>query len=455
MAEAGQKPSRGLALAKTSAKFVAAWAAMLSLMHDERPLNHVVEVLERVTHTTLSDAPAAAALAQNFFQTFSAIILFTCLATLVFGTGLAVLGGVTRMIARARARAGQADFLDRPRHWTTAHPNLTRALLAAPTLLWTLFLAKGVPAFDELPGAYARAVVPLLLAGWGMFALTKKGLRELLAPTIGGTETESAPTIDPHEIAFDAVAITRETLATVALFTAVVLGLPAAAFLRLAHSMATHASSPPHEASFLYVVAYVAFAAVGAFAFRKASRVAVGLDGVHVHGTSRARFFAYRDIDSARANGSDLELVRRGKVVLRLQLHGEDAARRGAVLARITENIARVREGRGATAAQVVASSSKEDLARVVGGAGDYRMATLTREQLWALVEGPEIEASARKAAAEALVRSSDHGERARLRVAAEQCAEPQVRIALQELAEDGMRDVEEPIESRVLPPVG
>ena len=72
------------------------------------------------------------------------------------------------------------------------------------------------------------------------------------------------------------------------------------------------------------------------------------------------------------------------EIVLRLQLHGEDAARRGAVLARITESIARVRGGRGAMAAQIVATSSKEDLARLAHGSVDYRVANLSREQLWA-----------------------------------------------------------------------
>jgi hypothetical protein len=235
--------------------------------------------------------------------------------------------------------------------------------------------------------------------------------------------------ISHDEIVFDAVAVTRRTLALVATFTAVTLAVPAYIATRTIHQLFHD------QAAFTLSVAYIAFAAAAALAFRRASRISVGVDGVHVRGTSRARFFAYRDIDSARVNGSDIELVKRGRVALRLQLHGEDAARRDAVLARITENLARVKEGRGAVAAQLVATSSKDDLARVAHGAADYRMATLTREQLWALVEGPEVEASARKAAAEALVASGDGRERARLRVAADHCAEPNVRVALAELA--------------------
>jgi hypothetical protein len=432
---------RALALAKTVAKFAAAWGAFIAVANNDLLVNRVTDALGSATQKALANFPLVARYTENLYQDVTFIFLMTAFVTLVFGTGLAVLGGATRMVARARVRAGHADFLDRLRGWTAAHPKVTRALLAAPALAWMLRLgwpssiAGSIidgPILDTAPGPYVRILPALLVAGWGLFAMTKKGVRELLAPTLGGDEATARFEIGPEEIGFDAVAVTRETLATVGLYSAITLGLPAFGLLYLLMNRGS-----VHDGSSLGFIAYLAFVGFGAFAFRRASRVAIGVDGVHIRGTSRARFFAYRDLDSARVKGGDVELVRRGKVVLRLQLHGEDAARRDAVLARITESIARVREGRGAVAAQIVASSSKDALARVAEGGGDYRMATLTREQLWALVEGPEIEASARKAAAEALVRSSDDGERARLRVAAEHCAEPQVRIALQEIADE------------------
>jgi hypothetical protein len=256
-------------------------------------------------------------------------------------------------------------------------------------------------------------------------------MRELLAPTTGATEAPARFEIGADEIVFDAVAVTRQSVAIVAVFSTIMLAVPAFIWTRPILQLFTDTSI------FYLVAAYITLGATGALGFRKASRVAVGVDGVHVRGTSRARFFAYRELDSARTRGADLELVRGGKVVLRLQLHGDDAARRDAVLERITANIARAREGQGANAARIVAASSDADLARAAEGAGDYRVATLTREQLWALVEGPEIETSARTAAAQALARSSDVAERARLRVAAERCAEPRARVALREIAED------------------
>jgi hypothetical protein len=185
-----------------------------------------------------------------------------------------------------------------------------------------------------------------------------------------------------------------------------------------------------------YVLAgYVAMALGGAFAFRRASRIAVGFDGIYVGGSSRARFFAYASLDSARARGNNLELLRGHRVVLTLQLHGKDAADHAAILRRIEEAIAKAHEGASSAAGQVVLGTSERQLARLAGGAADYRAPTLTREQLWALVEGPEHDAATRTAAAKALAQTGDHDERARLRVAAEHYAEPHSRVVLRELA--------------------
>lgn len=184
------------------------------------------------------------------------------------------------------------------------------------------------------------------------------------------------------------------------------------------------------------LVAYAVVALGGAALFRHASKIAVGVDGVLVTGTSRTRFFAYRDVDGARADGNNLVLERKGRVVLRLQLHGPDAARQQAILARIQESIERVRGAQGARAVRLAASASGEQLARVASGGSDYRTASLTRDELWALVEGPAVDAATRAAAAEALAKTGDDSQRARLRVVAESCAEPQARVALQALVE-------------------
>jgi hypothetical protein len=433
-----QGAPRARGLATTVAKLAAGWVVWWLLRYSD-PVNDALDRAQSWLDLLLTGNAS-----RNVYTWFDAtwdhswsVVAWSLLATLVAGGVAAGVGMAARIVARARVRAGQGDFLERARAWTAAHPGRTRALLATPGALWLAWLLTPAHAGEIAPWLHQWTAAPgTILAGWGMYRVAKNGLAALLAPTMAAGPARSSVQITDDEIVFDAVAVTRETLAAVAGLAAISVALVAYLATRTSHDLFYSNLLGP------MVGAYVAAATAAAVAFRRASRVAVGVDGVHVHGTSRARFFAYRDVDDARVAGSDVELVRRGRVVLRLQLHGEDAVRREAVVGRIRANIARAREGRGAAAAQIVASSSKEALARFAEGAGDYRMASLTREQLWALVEGPEIEAQARKAAAEALVRSDD-SERARLRVAAERCAEPQVRVALEAIAgdEDGAED--------------
>jgi hypothetical protein len=286
----------------------------------------------------------------------------------------------------------------------------------------------GVSFMNELSYGAVTVFSTLVLA-W----MLRAGTRALLSPTLDEAEPQRAE-VTSDEITFDAVAVTRETIAAVVAMAALPLW-PLLYFLLIN----THAS---HAVAIGGMFAQAAVAFGGAAYFRRASRIAVGVDGVLITGTSRTRFFPYRELDGARVErGGDLVLLRGKRTVLRLQLHGEDASKRDAVLARIVEAIAHVKSGRGTVAAQLVSAASGDHLARAASGGADYRGAALTREQLWALVEGPEVEESARRAAAEALARTGDDSERARLRVAAEHCAAPQVRVALLELADAPVAD--------------
>jgi hypothetical protein len=359
------------------------------------------------------------------------------LAALATWAALVVpLGFVARIMARARLRSGAADPLDRLRTWTAAHPRWTRAIVGALPALWGLFatgeLLREVEGSYDMSSEVLSRLLPIALASALLqYAGARSVVRSFLAPTVDPTE-ESRIEIGPDEIAFDAVAVTREARAAVA-------GLAGVSLAMTVWIAALPIAVLFHDPRlFAAVAVYAGVALVGATAFRMASRVAVGVDGVLVKGTSRTRFFAYRDLDGVRVVRGDVELLRRGKAVLRLQLHGADAIRRDAVTARIRENIERVQRGEGAVAAQLVSSSTKDALARVASGGADYRAASLSREALWALIEGPAVDAGARRAAAEALSRTSDERERVRLRVAAEHCADPEVRIALTELAAEG-----------------
>lgn len=342
---------------------------------------------------------------------------------------------VVRTVARANVRAGNADPLDRLRAFVTAFPRAAPALVAGA---WALQATRGVQGFFYGPDsrwteiAWATAIWAAfsVMAAFAVHSLVRSALAALLAPTVVLSE-KPRTTVSRDEIGFDAVAVTGETRAAVG-----AMGLAGIGVIGWLFSLSTHALYHDDFRILSVIVAYLVAALGGAAVFRRASRIAVGVDGVLVRGTSRTRFFAYRDLEAARVDGGNLELVRKGEVVLRIQLHGEDATQRDLVLGRIREAIDKVKEGRGAVAAQMVSASSPEQLVRVAGGRADYRAAALTREQLWALVEGPEIEATARRAAAEALARTSDDDDRARLRVAAEHCASPEVRAALERLAD-------------------
>jgi hypothetical protein len=263
--------------------------------------------------------------------------------------------------------------------------------------------------------------------------LLRLGTRVFLAPTVDDAEAAPSAELASDEITFDAVAVTRETIAAVVAMAT----LPLWPLLLLVTSY--HPSDVVVRSGML-AQALIAFAGVAHFRYK--SKIAVGVDGVYVSGSGRTRFFAYRDLDGAKVSrGGDLLLVRGKRTALRLQLHGQDALKRDAILARIGEAIARVKDGRSAIAAQLVSTASPEHLANAASGGGDYRGAALTRDQLWALVEGPEVDESARRMAAEALARTGGDSERARLRVAAEHCAAPQVRVALLELADAPFAD--------------
>jgi hypothetical protein len=242
-------------------------------------------------------------------------------------------------------------------------------------------------------------------------------------------EEPSPPRADEGDSVFSAVAVTRTTYAILAaLALAPVLFLTAA--LRVPMSDAACGAA---------LAAYIAAAFGSIAALRRASRIRVGVDGVYVTGAGRARFFAWTGVDDVRAEGADIVLSRRGRAVLRLQLDRAEVARKDALVARVTASLtAAERAGSDPTHASVAhaASGDRGLLARSARGAVDYRQPAIKRETLWEIVEGPGAEPSARMSAAGALAAEMHADERARLRIAAEQCAEPRVRVALEALAE-------------------
>jgi hypothetical protein len=358
--------------------------------------------------------------ADQMFSEFIDVIGPSYVAALFVATLVVPLGLLARSLARGRVRASLPDPLAGARAWTSAHPNVTTALLALPALSWSALLLAHRADFNW----FAIDAAWMLVAGLSQFALARGALRALVAPTLAeGEEVASEQGVEERELVFEAVAVTRETRAAVAAMAALPIAVVAIGLL----------ASPSNHVMAWVIAGYLSVAAAGTLAFRRASRIAIGVDGVLVSGSSRTRFFAYRDVDDARARGANLELYRGGSVVLRLQLHGKDAARRSAVLARLRDAISAARERRGVGAEILLDAASRGDGAeRSTIGRGDYRQPSPSREQLWEVVEGGAANAKARTAAASALATSLDAGDRARLRVVAAQCAEPRLRVALE-----------------------
>jgi hypothetical protein len=282
--------------------------------------------------------------------------------------------------------------------------------------------ANGWDLISRLVAPLALALVGSLTALIGRFAL-----RSL--DQVRDRAGEAVTTVHRDETTFLAVAVTPRTqgavLGMVVATVAMIIGLthPGHAWLR-------------DTIGGLPVVFGYAVAALGtAYWFRKASTIAVGRDGIFVRGTSKERFFSYRDFDEVRLAGVHFDFHRAGKRVLRLQLHGADDVRADALAERIRAALAASQRSDGAH--MLAQSAAAGTLGRALQGASDYRQPSISREQLWELVEGDATDAQARMAAATALASSGDGPERARLRIAASHVADPQVRVALEELGDD------------------
>ena len=361
------------------------------------------------------------------------------MAALFVATLLVPLGAVVRMVARARVRAGFRDPLERTRQFGS-RPVASTLLVATPALWWLAVSLRVALRYE----AHWDLLLPVLALPMGTaFAahvlLARNGLRALLAPTLVAGQLQETTA---EGFSFNAVAVTRETVGAVGGLAALSLVMATIAFVLPTPTLV-------HNPGFLAaLVGYIVIAIGGTLLFRRASRISVGLDGIFVSGSARKRFVPFSEIDDAMPNGSSIELKRGSTTVLRLQLHGEDAARRDALAERIRAAIAVAAALRNTPDVDFVRSAKQDAIERAAGGASSYREAAPTREKLWELLESPAIDANGRKAAATALSRQSNDSEKVRLRVAAEHCAEPSVRARIYELLEDD----EEPLEVATSP---
>ncbi len=351
--------------------------------------------------------------------------------TLYMATLVVVLSAVGRALG---ARKGSWALAAR------AYPTLvTKVLPYLPGAAWFLFGGVWMVRWSlaSLVTLQANAWVygqelGVVLGALGMTALARAAIRS--ATSAVHEEASTAEPVDPGETIFRALAVTWATRSAVAAVGV----LP---FLFLWGAISLKLSNLQGAAA---LVTYIATAFGSVVLLRRVSRIKVGIDGVYVMGSGPAQFTAWTDVDTVRAEGPDIVVARGKRELLRLQLHGDDAKRRDALVARFEaamDAAARTRTDashvHAAHAAEAATGAGAARFLAASHGAGDYRAAAVNREQLWEVVEGAAAEPSVRVLAAETLAMGLEGDERARLRVAAEHCAEPKVRVALEELLEE------------------
>ncbi len=354
-------------------------------------------------------------------------------AALLAATFAVPLGLVARAFARRRLRAQDVDAFAKVRAHLDSKPRTLRRLSAgaavgvaalAPFVVGD-HLGRWTPSFAI---GFAAA---LMLAGAGVAALARSLVRRVVAPF---DAAERGPVgADADGMFFSAVAVTREARAVVAVFALASLAM--LAFLIAAPLNPTELAAP--------VAAYVTAASAAALAFRRMSRIALGVDGLLVSGTSRTRFYAYKDLDEVSVSAfGDVVLKKDERVVLRLQIHGDDAPRTTAIVSRIQASISHAAAAAD-DGAQRLAERSPAVLAQAARGDGNYRSPGATRDALWEIVESGASNASARAAAARALAQKPSARDRQRLRIAAEQCVDPSARAELLRIAPAAANEAE------------
>ena len=183
---------------------------------------------------------------------------------------------------------------------------------------------------------------------------------------------------------------------------------------------------------------------------RLSTRVDVGSDGVLLLRLGQQRFVSYRALRSALPigpNGILLDMRGGANVGLTLGGWGDRAQLRDALVQRIEEARSAFAEGEGiATSEALVAPGGRAPQRwlreiRALATARDSRETRLDEERLWRVVDDATAPAGMRAGAAMALS-ALDQASRTRLRVSAEACAEPKLRVALTRVA-DGATDAE------------
>lgn len=177
------------------------------------------------------------------------------------------------------------------------------------------------------------------------------------------------------------------------------------------------------------------------------SWISVGSDGVLVK-KIRRNFLPFGDLKGVRVDGGpvyfSVVIERKGGKALRVP--AASAVQAQGVASHVNEALDAFESRRHAALVDGLERGAKDlgewrqSLRGLLEGSG-YRSQSLGKEDLLRVVEDPGQPARMRVAAAVALESKAGPEERRRIRVAAETCASPKVRIALEEAAEGDVED--------------
>jgi hypothetical protein len=173
-------------------------------------------------------------------------------------------------------------------------------------------------------------------------------------------------------------------------------------------------------------------------------KIAIGDDGVLLKWAGRRRFIPFGAISDARVTSLGVELELRGAPSMEVRL----THRSNAQHQRATAIVNRIHEGMRAHEAVAPADDEAllargprdhetwlRDMAALGIADVGYRSIAIPRERLWAVLENPSADPSARKGAALALHSHLDEEERERLVAIAHKSASPRLRVAVDAIA--------------------
>jgi hypothetical protein len=175
----------------------------------------------------------------------------------------------------------------------------------------------------------------------------------------------------------------------------------------------------------------------------------VGTDGLRISSRTSERFISWDVVLRVEQTGTGARLVTKtGTISLPITArfytyYAYEKELQAALIARIQGALTAYRSGTGASAEALLvrgerdARSWLESLRQL----GSFREAAITPEALVRVAESQVAEPTARAAAAALLSRGADDRMRERLRIAADACASPKLRVALEKAATSAGED--------------